>query len=155
MNGPTVRRAERRDVERLVPLMLQYVVGFYRQPQPPDDDLRGLIEVCLRGTEGTQFVAEDGDGLVGFATLFFSWNTLRAARVAIMHDLYVVEPARGSGVAEELFRACAGESARRGCVEMDWETAPDNHRAQRFYDRMGSERGEWVTFSVETPPSEP
>jgi ribosomal protein S18 acetylase RimI-like enzyme len=150
--GPTVRRAQREDVERLAPLVLDYVVGFYRQPRPSDKDLQAVIEVGVEGREGASFLAERDGRLLGFATLYFSWGTLRAGRIAIMNDLYVVEAARGTGVAADLFRACAEESARQGCVEMTWETAPDNVRAQRFYDRMGGHRGEWVTYSIDTPP---
>jgi len=137
-----------------VPLVLEYVVGFYGRPRPSDADLLGVIDLLLDGDEGVSFVAEDDGSLVGFANLYFSWNTLRAGRIAIMHDLYVVEQARGSGVADRLFRACAAESARQGCVEMAWETAPDNFKAQRFYDRMGGHRGEWVTYSIDTPPDD-
>jgi GNAT superfamily N-acetyltransferase len=147
-----VRKAAREDVEALAPLVLEYVVGFYRQPRPSDDDLTALIDLLLEDEVGASFVAERDGSLVGFANLYFSWNTLRAGRIAIMHDLYVVEPARATGVAGQLFRACSEESARRGCVEMSWETAPDNVRAQRFYDRMGGRRGEWVTYSIDTPP---
>jgi ribosomal protein S18 acetylase RimI-like enzyme len=150
MAEATVRRAEQRDVDGLVPLMLEYIVGFYRQPRPADQDLRALIDVCLEGREGVQFVAERDGELLGFATLYFTWGTLAAAREAVMNDLYLVESARGSGLAEELFHACAEESRRRGCSEMVWETASDNARAQRFYDKMGSTRGPWVSYSIET-----
>jgi ribosomal protein S18 acetylase RimI-like enzyme len=150
MAQATVRRTERGDVERLLPLMVEYIVGFYRQPRPADKDLRALIDVCLGGREGIQFVAERDGELVGFATLYFTWGTLAAAREAVMNDLYLMESARGSGLAEELFRACAEESRRRGCAEMVWETASDNARAQRFYDKMGSIRGPWVSYSIET-----
>jgi ribosomal protein S18 acetylase RimI-like enzyme len=150
MAEAVVRRTERADVERLLPLMLEYIVDFYRQPRPSDQDLRRLVEVCLKGEEGVQFVAEGDGELLGFATLYFTWGTLAAAREAVMNDLYVAESARGSGLAEELFRACAEESRKRGAPEMVWETAPDNVRAQRFYAKMGSTREPWVAYSIET-----
>jgi ribosomal protein S18 acetylase RimI-like enzyme len=149
MDGETVRPAERNDVERLVPLMLLYIVDFYRQPRPADEDLRRLIDVCLEGKEGLQFVAERDGELVGFATLYFTWGTLAAAPQAVMNDLYVAEDARGTNVARDLFDACVRESARRGCREMVWETASDNHRAQRFYAKMGGQRGDWVSYSID------
>jgi ribosomal protein S18 acetylase RimI-like enzyme len=144
-----VRRAEAGDVPSLAPLMLEYIVDFYRQPRPSDEDLQTLIDVLLQGREGIQYVAEDEGRLVGFATLYFTWGTLAAARQAVMNDLYVVEEARGTGVAEDLFRACVEESRRRGCKEMVWETADDNDRAQRFYEKVGGTRGPWVTYSID------
>jgi ribosomal protein S18 acetylase RimI-like enzyme len=150
MAQAVVRRTEPGDVERLLPLMVEYIVDFYRHPRPSDDDLRRLVDVCLKGEEGVQLVAERDGELVGFATLYFTWGTLAAAREAVMNDLYLAGSARGSGLAEELFRACAEESRRRGAPAMVWETAPDNFRAQRFYDKMGSTREPWVTYSIET-----
>jgi ribosomal protein S18 acetylase RimI-like enzyme len=153
MTAWTVRRSHERDVPQLSRLMLDYIVGFYRQPRPADQDLHRLIGVLLQGEEGVQFVADRDGELLGFATVYFTWGTLIAAREAVMYDLYVAEAARGTGMAGDLFRACVEESHRRGAPEMVWETAPDNHRAQRFYEKMGSRRGPWVTYSIETGPT--
>jgi RimJ/RimL family protein N-acetyltransferase len=32
---------------------------------------------------------------------------------------------------------------------MNWETAPDNHRAQRFYEKVGGRRGDWLVYAIE------
>jgi GNAT superfamily N-acetyltransferase len=147
MTEATVRRSTESDTDALLPLVEAYVVDFYRRPHPGEDKLRDLITKLARGEGGVQFVA-DGEGeLVGFATLFFTFSTLEAAPVAIMNDLYVVEDARGSSVASDLFLACRAESKGRGCAYMSWETAPDNHRAQAFYERMGGVREDWLTYS--------
>jgi GNAT superfamily N-acetyltransferase len=148
MAGSVVRRAEPGDVAELERLMLEYVVGFYGHPEPLPGRLRALIDILLEGKEGVQLVAEHDGTLVGFATLYFTWSTLNAARIAVMNDLYVVEAARGTGIARPLFEACRAEARDRGCAEMTWETAADNHRAQRFYEKMGGRRGSWVTYSI-------
>lgn len=143
-----VRRAERRDFPRLAELMHEYVVDFYRQPEPDPEAMERLREAMLEGEEGIQLVAEAGGDLVGFATIYFSWTTFTGDRIGIMNDLYVAEPHRGSGAARGVFEACMAECRSRGFVEMTWETAPDNHRAQRFYEKVGGHRGEWVTYSI-------
>jgi len=148
MAGTVVRRAEPGDAPELERLMLEYVVGFYRYPEPLPGRLRALIDILLEGREGVQLVAEQDGTLVGFATLYFTWSTLNAARIAIMNDLYVVEAARGTGIARPLFEACRAEARDRGCAEMNWETAADNHQAQRFYEKVGGRRGSWVTYSI-------
>jgi GNAT superfamily N-acetyltransferase len=147
MTEAMVRRSTESDTDALLPLVEAYVVDFYGRPHPGEDKLRDLITKLAREKGGVQFVADSGGGLVGFATLFFTLSTLEAAPVAIMNDLYVVEDARGSSVASDLFLACRAESKGRGCAYMSWETAPDNHRAQAFYERMGGVREDWLTYS--------
>jgi GNAT superfamily N-acetyltransferase len=147
MTEATVRRSTETDADALLPLVEAYVVDFYGRPHPGEDKLHDLITKLVRGEVGVQFVADSNGRLVGFATLFFTLSTLEAEPVAIMNDLYVVEDARGSSAARDLFLACRAESKARGCAYMTWETAPDNHRAQAFYARMGGVREDWLTYA--------
>jgi GNAT superfamily N-acetyltransferase len=149
MTDVAVRRAERRDLPRLAELMHEYVVGFYRQPEPDPGAMDRLRAAMLEGEDGVQIVAEAEGDLVGFATIYFSWTTFTGTRIGIMNDLYVAEPHRGSGAARALFEACREECRSRGFVEMTWETAPDNHRAQRFYEKVGGRREDWLVYSIE------
>ena len=99
--------------------------------------------------EGVQLLARDAHGsAVGFATVFWSWNTLVAGRIGIMNDLYVAPAARGTGAADELIHACTEECRRHGATTLDWQTAKDNARAQRVYERVGAARAEWVDYSL-------
>jgi GNAT superfamily N-acetyltransferase len=147
---PTVRPPRREDRAALLALMNAYIVGFYRSPRPPRDRLEALVDLLEEGEEGMQLVAEGGDGdLLGFATLYFTWSTLRADRIAILNDLYLAEQARGTGAAAALFEAALSAARGRGCAEIEWQTAADNHRAQAFYAKMGGRRGDWVSYSLE------
>jgi GNAT superfamily N-acetyltransferase len=138
------------DLAELLPLMRAYC-DFY-EVAPPDEALRSLSTALIADPEreGLQLLARDDDGrAVGFATIFWSWSTLSAARLAVMNDLYVAPAARGSGVAEALIEACRGRAADRGARELSWQTAKDNLRAQRVYERVGAGRSEWLDYSLE------
>jgi GNAT superfamily N-acetyltransferase len=148
----TTRRARPGERDELVKLMLEYTVDFYKHEAPETSDVEALVDRMFSGREGIQFVADSSKGLIGFATVYFSYDTLEAGRIAIMHDLYLVERARGSGAAEELFEACRRFAAENGCKYMSWETAPDNGRAQRFYAKMGGTRAVWVPYSIAVGP---
>jgi GNAT superfamily N-acetyltransferase len=63
-----------------------------------------------------------------------------------MNDLFVAEGARGAGIADALILACRAECASHGARRMEWQTAPDNLRAQSVYDRVGGTRDEWVDY---------
>ncbi|WP_311198798.1 hypothetical protein [Paenibacillus hexagrammi] len=94
----TVREALEKDIPRLKELMIAYIVDFYEYRQPEDSKLEELIRTLLEQKEGVQFVAETEEGaLVGFATLYFTYSTLRASKVAIMNDMFVVDAERDKG----------------------------------------------------------
>ncbi|MCX7571539.1 GNAT family N-acetyltransferase [Tumebacillus sp. DT12] len=144
----TIRPAEERDVARLSELMYEYICDFYQRPRPPETRVVGLIRTLLDHQAGIQFVAEQNGDLLGFATLYFTYSTTVCDKSTVMNDLYLTESARGTSAAESLFRACQSYTREHGYAWMSWETAPDNHRAQRFYEKMGAQKGPWVTYSI-------
>lgn len=144
------------DLADLLPLMRAYC-DFYGVA-PGDDALLDVARTLVSDPEGEgfQLIARDDAGrAVGFATVYWSWSTLTAARTAIMNDLFVHPDARGTGLAEDLVEECRLRSGRRGAVSMGWQTAKDNARAQRLYDRLGATRAEWIYYSLDATSSGP
>jgi GNAT superfamily N-acetyltransferase len=124
---------------------------FY-EVRPRDEDLLSLARALIADPdrEGVQFIARDDDGrAVGFATLFWTWETLRASRIGVMNDLFVSPQARGGGVGEALIKACRERCAGHGATALEWQTARTNDRAQRLYDRIGANRSEWLDYSLD------
>ena len=149
-NEARIGRASAADLPDLLPLVRAYL-DFY-EVAPADADVRALCEALLGdpAREGVQLLARDDAGRpAGFATIFWSWSTLSAARVGIMNDLFVAPEARGTGVADALIAACVRECRAQGARTLEWETAKDNHRAQAVYDRVGAKREEWLSYSLE------
>jgi GNAT superfamily N-acetyltransferase len=140
-----------RDLPDLLPLMRAYC-DFY-EVAPSDDDLLAMARALIADPEreGLQLIARDeAAAAVGFATIFWTWSTLSASRVAIMNDLFVASEARGSGLADDLIAACLERARERGATSLGWQTARDNDRAQAVYERVGGRREEWVDYSLET-----
>src|SRR5438874_4305554 len=138
MGGHSIDVVGLQDVPDLLPLMRAYC-DFY-EVSPADEDLVAMARVLIDEPEreGIQLIARDGEGrAVGFATVFWSWSTLDAARIGVMNDLFIAEQARGQGLAERLIEACRAEAERQGAGRLTWQTAPDNARAQAVYDRVG------------------
>ncbi len=44
--------------------------------------------------------------------------------------------------------ACRDAARDHGAARLVWQTAPDNHRAQRLYDRTGAARSTWLTYEL-------
>ncbi len=142
------------DLADLLPLFRAYC-AFYGS-SPSDDDLLALSRALIAdpGREGLQLLARDlraGGAAIGFATVYWTWESTKARRLAVMNDLFVTEAARGTGVADELIGACAERARERGVRVLSWVTAPDNHRAQRVYDRTGAARSPWLEYELEVP----
>lgn len=143
-----VRPVEQSDKQALTSLMYEYIVDFYKRPRPSTEKVHKLIDVLLERNNGLQFLAEKNCEPVGFATLYFTFSTTEADRVTVMYDLYVVKEFRGTGAAQELFKACENYTKDNGYAHMSWMTATDNYRAQRFYEKMGGTRGDWLNYSI-------
>jgi len=148
MNDVEVRTAVISDLNELTTLMYEYIVDFYARPKPPIEKLHSLIGMLHYKQQGIQFVASQNGKLVGFATLYFSFSTIRTDKITVMNDLYVIKESRGTGVAKSLFEACHSYSKENGYAHMSWVTAADNSRAQRFYEKMDGKFGDWITYSI-------
>jgi GNAT superfamily N-acetyltransferase len=142
----TIERVSEATLPELLPLLRAYC-DFY-EVSPADDDLLGLARALLADPEreGVQLLARIDGRAVGFATIYWSWATTSAERIGVMNDLYVAAEARGSGAAEALIEACRAECARRGAGKLTWQTAPDNLRAQRVYERVGARKERWLDY---------
>jgi GNAT superfamily N-acetyltransferase len=142
------------DLPELLLLMRGYC-DFY-EVDPSDDALLAMSRMLIDDPEleGVQLIARDDDGqAVGFATIFWTWSTLSASRLAVMNDLFVVADARGGGHADALIAECVERARARGATELAWQTAKDNARAQAVYDRVGATRDErWLDYSLDVAP---
>ena len=151
--GFVIRRATAADRPRLEPLVRAYI-DFYREPQPGPERLDALLDLlaarpgALPEREvGVQFVAEKDGELHGFATVYLTYDTVVARRVAIMNDLFVAPDDRNVGLGRALIRECHSFARENDCAVLQWVTADDNATAQALYDKLG-ERTTWVTYSM-------
>lgn len=76
---------------------------------------------------------------------------LRGQLCGYLDDLFVAPAHRGSGAADALFDGIEALARAEGWAIVRWMTAPDNHRAQRLYDRR-ADRTPWVTYDLPTGP---
>jgi GNAT superfamily N-acetyltransferase len=142
-----IRDARPGEVEALLPLMRAYC-DFY-DASPPDQGLATMARNLIDDPEqGAMFIARDGDDVVGFATLDWKWSSLKGARVGYLEDIFVTPAARGRGIADALIEACAERCRERGAPAMQWQTAPDNHRAQAVYDRTGAVADTYLEYDL-------
>ena len=142
--------ATEQDLVALLPLMRAYC-DFYGV-SPPDEGLVEMAKALIASpdAEGMLLVARgEADEPVGFAAVGWKWSSLRAARVAIMEDLFVHPDARRGGAGQSLIEACAERAKANGAPCMLWITALDNTRAQAVYERTGAVGERWLEYELE------
>lgn len=97
--------------------------------------LRGQLE-----DDASVVLVAERDGLVvGYAYARVEprdWNNLLEAHGAL-HDIYVAEPARRSGVARALALAVCGRLKDKGAPRVVLHTASSNSGAQAFFKSIG------------------
>lgn len=82
-----------------------------------------------------QYVALDGDRVVGWADIFAGWAD--AVRHCGGLGMGVLAPYRGQGIGERLLRACLAKAQAKGITRVELEARADNGRAIRLYERLG------------------
>jgi GNAT superfamily N-acetyltransferase len=144
----TVGTVGRGDLPELMPMLRAYC-DFYRV-NPPDERLLALANALIDNpAEGVQLIARDSDGAaLGFATIYWTWQTLHAGRVGVLNDLFVAPASRGSGTGRALIERGRELCRERGAEKLVWETAPDNVVAQRLYDGIGARKSTWLTYEL-------
>ena len=138
------------DLADLLPMMRAYC-DFY-EVAPSDADLEALARALIADPrhEGMQLIVRgEGGEPLGFATVYWSWQTLSAARAGVMNDLFVVPEARGRGIGRALIEECRQRAREHGAAELVWETAPDNETAQRLYRSLDVREELSISYSLE------
>jgi GNAT superfamily N-acetyltransferase len=136
------------DLADLLPMMRGYC-DFYRVA-PSDERLLALATALIENpADGVQLIARADGTPLGFATIYWTWQTLHAARVGVLNDLYVVAASRGTGTGRALIRRCLELCRERGAEKLVWETAPDNVTAQRLYDGIGASKSTWISYELD------
>lgn len=146
--GVEIRPAEVGEIAELMPLLRGYC-DFY-ESNPTDEGLRTFADTLITEPRwGALLIARDGGDAVGFAAIAWKWSSLRGSLIAYLDDLFVAEHARGKGIADGLISACAEIGRQHGATALAWLTADDNSRAQKVYDRLGAEFGNYREYDLD------
>lgn len=140
----TVRYATIEDLEQLVPLF-----DGYRQFYGQESDVllaHDFLAERFRHQESVILVAESSRQMVGFTQLFPSFSSVRASRIFILNDLFVVPEARCQGVAQALLTMAAQAGRALGAVRLSLSTARTNEQAQKLYELQGWKRDETFLY---------
>ena len=104
----------------------------------------GVLGEKLFGNNGghgpyAEVVIGELDGAAqGFALFFHNFSTFEGRPGIYLEDLYVREPARGSGLGQALLAHLAALAVARDCARLEWSVLDWNAPAIGFYQKLGA-----------------
>ena len=142
-----IRRAEEKDIPRLIEL-LQQVLDIHAKVRP-DVFISGttkytndeLLQMIKDDTNPIYVAVNEKDLCLGYAFCQlreqpFSNNMVPFTSLFI-DDLCVDQSLRGQHIGESLFEFVKAEAKRLGCYEVTLNVWAGNTSAERFYEKMG------------------
>ncbi len=133
-------RADAEHLEILLPVFANYR-RFYEQTPDPDVE-RAFLSERLSLKDSVIFLAVNGDSAhqaSGFVQLYPSFDSVDAGPIWILHDLYVADDSRRSGIGRQLMNAARDYCRTTKAVRIDLSTAINNSTAKRLYESLGYE----------------
>jgi ribosomal protein S18 acetylase RimI-like enzyme len=106
--------------------------------EPLAQGVREQLPAALAGFPGAfAFLARLGERAVGAAVCFMGFSTFAARPVVNIHDVCVLAPHRGRGIASALFKRIEDEARARGACKITLEVLSGNDNAKRLYKSLG------------------
>lgn len=142
-----IRRAEEKDVDRVVALLSQ-VLELHAKIRP-DIFIPGttkytgaeLVEMFQDDRRPVYVAVDDSDLVMGYAFCAFRAqpfsNNMIQFESLFIDDLCVDERARGRHIGRELFEHVRREAEKAGCYEVTLNVWEGNDAARGFYEKMG------------------
>ncbi|WP_425481047.1 aminoglycoside 6'-N-acetyltransferase [Lysobacter enzymogenes] len=118
-------------------------------PQQRLEDLAEELDDWFEDARLAAFVAQDDDGLCGFAEASLRSdyvNGTESSPVAFLEGWYVAPQRRGQGVGRALIAAVENWGRERGCRELASDALLDQLDSQRAHEACGFEETERVVY---------
>lgn len=126
------------NLEHLDPLARLF--DLYRQYYECAPDL-GLatqfIKQRIENADSELFIALDATKVCGFVQLYPSLCSIAAAKIYIVHDLFVDVDSRQSGAGNQLMNTATQWAKDNGAARLDLLTEKNNDKAQSLYEKLG------------------
>lgn len=137
MSSPVIRRATAADLQAIVALLADDVLGSAREA-PGDACYAEAFAAIARDPNQFLAVAEDAGAIVGCLQLsFIPGLSRRGLWRGQIESVRVAATRRGGGLGRDMFEWAIEECRRRGCGLVQLTTDKARPDALRFYESLG------------------
>ena len=145
-----IEAVSKNNIDEVLPLIRAYQ-EFYKVAEISDEkNAVFFMQFGKANPAGCQFIYRENARVVGFATVYFSFASTIAEKVAILNDLYTLPDYRGKGIGRKLLERCRHYAAENGACRLQWVTAPENEQAQKLYDSLKTNKSLWQFYTYKT-----
>jgi GNAT superfamily N-acetyltransferase len=145
----TIRPAQRTDCPRLLELIRE--LALYEKAPNEVTVNETHFEESGFGNKPVwwAFVAEDGNGIQGFALYYIRYSTWKG-QCLYLEDIIVTATQRGKGIGSALFETILKEAKEKKMARVCWQVLDWNEPAIRFYKKYKANLDpEWVNGAIE------
>ena len=139
------------NLQHLLPLMREYQTFYQVAGISDEHNQRFFAQFGADSPLGCQFLYYVDNQPVAFATVYFSFSSVIADKVAVMNDLFTLESHRGQGLGKALIEHCHAFALNKGAKRLQWTTALTNHQAQSLYDALPTNKSTWHFYTYNGP----
>ena len=148
MPKPNIELATPADIPTLCELLnLLFAQEAEFQPDTVAQQ-RGLKAILANPNVGEILVARQNGQIVGMVNLLYTISTALGGRVALLEDMVIASPMRGSGLGSQLLATAIEQAKQRGCSRITLLTDADNYAAQAFYQKQGFEQSPMIPLRL-------
>lgn len=145
-----IEAVSEKNFSEVLPLIRQYQ-EFYNVPSISDSmNSEFFSQFGESNSLGCLFIYRKDEQAIAFATVYFSFASSIASKIAIMNDLYTVPQMRGLGIGKLLIEHCHTFAKSHGAARLQWTTAIDNTQAQKLYDSFPASKSSWLIYTYVT-----
>ena len=104
---------------------------------------------AVQHPEADVLLAVDGDTIVGLASVYADFLSIRYGKRCWLQDLVVTASRRSEGIGALLLAAAADWARERGCTHLELASGAGRRDAHRFYLSQGMAQSMLFTLDVE------
>lgn len=129
-----IKKATSSDISQILPLFDDYR-KFYRKEISAE--AKSFLMERISQNESVLLMALDGNKVIGFAQIYFSFSSIQLCKTAILNDLFVIPEYRRKKVATMLIDSTIENAAKLNCKSVGLSTQISNTIAQDLYKKKG------------------
>lgn len=136
-----------KNYEIILDLFVEYQ-RFYKQESNIEQNREFIKNLLKSDSQAAFYVAKIASKNLAFVTVYFSYSSVKASKIAIINDLYVTQEYRKQGIASNLLEFVILDLKNRGFQYIRWCTENGNKIAQKLYDKLEVKKSSWLHYDL-------